>query len=355
MFNLYESNSSKVGLPPGSLVYVGPERTDQINISIIDYNKNTLQEKNSFDVKECFSDLKLNMKRWIHISGMHDESIIEAIGNHFNINHLILEDILNTNHRPKIEIHDNFIFVIMKFFYYDSEDSNKIIKEHLCIILGKNFIISFQEGTKDVFSLIKKRIKLKDSKIRKFGVDYLTYCIIDTIIDYYLNIADIVNDKIEDLEEDLINNSYENILNTIYELKREIIHIRRVVTPVRNIVNDLEKTDSLLISKSLSFYLRDLYDHTLQIVEQTEIFKELLTGLLDTYHSSLSNKMNEIMKVLTIISTLFIPLSFVTGLYGMNFHYIPELEWHYGYFFVLCIIIVAASSMILYFKKKKWL
>ncbi|HUU39398.1 MAG TPA: magnesium/cobalt transporter CorA [Desulfatiglandales bacterium] len=346
--------TSKPGLPPGTLVHIGESRTEKVKITVIDYNEERLQEKEAATVEECFPFKDEPTVTWINIDGIHQADIIEKIGMHFGIHHLILEDIMNTGQRPKMEDLEDYIFIVAKMIYYD-EKGNDIKAEQVSLLIGLNFVISFQEEEGDVFNPVRERIRKSKGRIRKMKADYLAYSLIDTIVDHYFVVLEKLGEKIEDMEEELINNPIPETLKTIHTLKRELIFLRKSVWPLREVISVLERGESSLIRESTGIYLKDVYDHTIQVVDTVETFRDMVSGMLDIYLSSISNKMNEVMKVLTIIATIFIPLTFVAGLYGMNFKYIPELEWHWGYFVVLFLMASISFGMLLYFRNKKWL
>jgi magnesium transporter len=346
--------SKKVGLPPGTPVHVGEKKIGRVRIKIIDYDEAQFQEKEAKTVEECFPFKDKLTVTWINIDGIHQVDIIEKIGNHFNIHPLVLEDIVNTGQRPKMEDFVNYIFIVLKMLYYDETES-KTKAEQVSIILGSNFVISFQESEGDVFDPIRERIRNDRGRIRKLGADYLAYALIDTIVDNYFIILEKLGEKIEDIEEELVTNPAVETLQTIHSLKREMIFLRKSVWPLREVISRLERWESPLIDKSLDIYLRDVYDHTIQVIDSIETFRDMLSGLLDIYLSSVSNRMNEIMKVLTIIATIAIPLTVITGIYGMNFQFMPELQWQWSYPLVLLAMLTLGILMIRYFRRKKWI
>jgi magnesium transporter len=286
--------------------------------------------------------------------------IIEKIGKNFNLHPLLLEDILNTGQRPKAEDFEDHIFIVSKMLYFEETES-EIISEQLSVIIGANFVISFQERHGDVFNAVRERIRNGKGRIRKMGSDYLAYALLDAVVDHYFLILEKLGEKIEGLEEDLLTNPTTETMQSIHNLKREMIFLRKSVWPLREVVNSLEKGESKLIKKSTKIYLRDVYDHTIQVMDSVESFRDVLSGMLDLYLSVISNKMNEVMKVLTIIATIFIPLTFIAGIYGMNFNpeaspfNMPELNWHFGYPAVWLVMILIGLTMLGFFKNKKWL
>jgi len=320
--------SKKAGLPPGTLVHIGKKKTEKVKITVIDYDEKNFWEKDVKTVEECFPFKDKPTVTWINIDGIHDVEIIEKIGKHFGVHPLLLEDIMNSEQRPKMEDFEEYIFIVLKMLRYD-EKQDEIKSEQVSLILGSNFIVSFQEMEGDVFNLVRERI-------RKMKADYLAYTLIDAVIDNYFIILEKTGEKIEDMEDELVTNPTPGTLQTIHNLKREMIFLRKSVWPLREVINGMQKAESPLIKESTGIYLRDVYDHTIQVIDTIETFRDMISGMLDIYLSSISNKMNEVMKVLTIIATIFIPLTFVAGLYGMNFKYMPELEWHLMAFWLLC-------------------
>lgn len=354
MPRLTKRRSKKSGLPPGTLVHIGEKKAEQVKISIIGYDETQFQEKEAKTVEECFPFKDKPTVTWINIDGLHDVEVIEKIGKHFGFHPLLLEDILNTEQRPKMEDFEDHLFVVLKMLYYDQEE-REIEAEQVSLILGSNFVISFQEREGDVFKVIRDRIRNGKGRIRKAGADYLAYALVDAIVDHYFIILEKLGEKIESIEEELVTNPTPETLQTIHHLKREMIFLRKSVWPLREVINVLERGESALIQESTGIYLRDLYDHTIQVIDSIETFRDMVAGMLDIYLSSISNKMNEVMKVLTIIATIFVPLTFIAGIYGMNFEYMPELRWRWGYPVVWIFIVAVVITMVFYFRRKKWI
>ena len=354
MPKLIKRHVKKAGSSPGTLVHVGEKKIEQTRITLIDFDEDNFQERLLESVEEAFPLRDLPTITWINIDGLHDIDVIEKTGRHFNIHPLVLEDILNTGQRPKAEEFENLLFVVLKMLDYDKA-AEKVRSEQFSLVLGPNFLITFQEVPGDVFNLVRERIRKPQTRIRKSGCDYLAYTLIDAIVDHYFIILEALGDKIEDLEAELLNDPTRSTMEIIHGLKREMIYVRKHIWPIREIINGLVKNESALVREQTHVYFRDVYDHTIQVIDTIESYRDVLGGMLDIYLSSVSNKMNEIMKVLTIIATIFIPITFVAGIYGMNFKYMPELEWRWGYFMVWALIVVVAGIMIGYFKKKQWL
>lgn len=349
-----KKRSKKAGLSPGTLVHIGEKRTEKAAIQLIDYDETRFEEKEIHTIEECFPFKNTPSVTWINIDGLHEIEIIEKIGKHFNLHPLLQEDILNTDQRPKVEDHGSHIFIVLKTLSYDNTKKELLI-EQVSIVLGANFVISFHEGERDIFKLIRNRIKNSIGRHRKMGADYLAYTLMDTIVDHYFGVLELLGERIEVLEEEVVVDPNPTTLQEIHKLKRDLIFLRKSVWPLREEISALERGESPLIQSVMTVFLRDVYDHTIQIIDSVETFRDIVSGMLDIYLSSMSNKMNEVMKVLTIIATIFIPLTFIVGVYGMNFKYMPELERPWGYFMVWVINIVVALGMLTYFRKKRWL
>ncbi len=345
--------STKAGLPPGTLIHIGKLRTETTEISITRYDTDDYREFSSAsvdDIPGCIGDSGVT---WINITGLARTDIIEKVGNIFEVHPLILEDILNTRQRPKIEDYGSYIFVVMNMLSVDPEGG--IASEQVSFLLTENVLISFQEQPGDVFDSVRKRIQAKKGRIRHSGVDYLLYALVDSIVDNYFVVFEWIGEIVEEIEDELIHNPTPEILETIYALKRDLIYIRKVIYPLREVTSQLERGDSDLIDPSILVYFRDVYDHVIQLADYVETYRDMSSGMLDIYLSSVSNRMNEVMKVLTIIATIFIPLTFIAGIYGMNFAYMPELGWRLGYPGALGIMAVIVVIMLMYFHRKQWI
>jgi len=346
--------SKQPGLSPGSLVYTGEKKMDKVKIEVIDYNEAGYKELEVKNIKECLKFKEKSTVSWLNIVGISQADIIKRLGQLYNFHPLVLEDILHVKQRPKMEDYGNYIFIILKMIYYDSQ-SNEITVEQISLLLGQNYIISFQERVEDVFDLVRDRIKSGKGKIRKMKSDYLAYSLIDAVVDHYFFILEKLGDEIENLEDELMREPTPKTMNKINKFKRELIYLRKSVWPLREVISGLQRSETKLIAKTTGIFLRDVYDHTIQIIDTIETFRDIVSGMLDTYLSSISNRMNEVMKVLTIIATIFIPLTFIAGVYGMNFERMPELHWPFGYLFVWAVMITMGVLMVVYFKRKKWL
>jgi len=355
MSKLTKKRSQKAGLPPGTLIHIGEKKREVPKITILDYDETQFQERETKSIEECFPFKEKPTVSWINVEGLHQIEILERLGGCYGFHPLVLEDILNTDQRPKMEEYGEYVYIVLKMLYYDDKNS-QIEAEQISLILGQNFVLSFQEGKEgDVFNLLRERIRGGKGRIRKMGADYLAYSLIDAIVDHYFIILERLGERVEFLEEELVAEPTTKTMREIHGLKREMIFLRKAVWPLREVISGLERGESSLIQENTRIYFRDVYDHTIQVIDNTEIFREMVSGMLDIYLSSVSNRLNTVMKVLTIIATIFMPLTFLAGIYGMNFKYMPELEWRWGYPLVWLIMIAIGIFMVLYFRKKKWL
>ena len=349
-----KKTSKKAGLSPGTLVHIGEKKVEATKLSLINYDPEQLQEKKLASIDESFSYKDTPPVTWINIEGLHEIDIIEKIGHHFGIHPLTLEDIVNTGQRPKAEDFDDYVFIVFKMLFYDDADTH-ITSEQVSLVLGAHFLISFQEKEGDVFNLVRERIRKAKVRIRRSGTDYLTYALIDATVDHYFFILEKVGEKLEKIEEELLENPQPQTLESIHKLKREMIYFRKQVWPIRELLNHLIHEESRMVQESSHIFFRDIYDHTIQVIDTIESMRDVLTGMLDLYLSTLSNKMNEVMKVLTIMATIFIPLTFVAGIYGMNFKFMPELEWKWSYPTLWGVLVAIFILMLFWFKRKRWL
>jgi magnesium transporter len=355
MAHIIKDRSKKAGLPPGTLIHIGDKKTGKVKITLLDYDENHLTEKELSDVNESAPYKNAPTTTWINVDGLDDTSIIDNLGKIFEFHHLMLEDILNTDQRPKMEDFGSYIFIVLKMLHYD-ENKKEILTEQVSFIIGPNYVISFQEGIEgDDFKSLRERIRTGKSRIRKMGADYLAYSLMDAIVDNYFVIIEKFGETIEELENQVIMNPTTEVVKKIHHLKREIIFLRKAVYPLREVISCAERDETTIIKKSTKVYLKDVYDHTIQVMDNVETFRDILAGMTEVYVSSISLKLNEVMKVLTVIATIFMPMTFLAGVYGMNFHYFPEISWKYGYLIFWIVIVGMGASMLIYFKKKKWI
>lgn len=347
-------NTLKVGMPPGTILHTGAMRHEKVKISMLCYGKDDWYEQYFSNVDELLSYNCIADVNWIHISGIHMVEIIEKIGNKFMIHPLVMEDIVNTDQRSKLEEYKEYIYIVLKMIHYHEKIAN-IEFEQVSMIIGSNYIVSFQENDNTTFNQIRDRIKKSNSMMKSKGADYLAYALIDCIVDHYYIALEYLGEKIELLEDQLMLDPGPHVLKEIHTLKTEMLFIRKAIWPLREIINALVRGDSALFNHDTLIYLRDVYDHIIQVIDTIEMYRDMVTGMFDIYISSVSYKLNEVMKILTIISTIFIPLTFIVGLYGMNFKYMPELQWEWGYPSVLIFMGVISRVMFIFFKNKKWI
>jgi len=354
MGRFLKRESHKAGLPPGTLVHIGEKKIDTPVITVMHYDEQGVEETKVSSAAECARFRERSPVTWINIDGIHDVSLIEQIGKDFDIHPLVLEDVVNTTQRPKADDAERYIFVCLKMLRL-SQSQSEVQAEHVSLILAPSFVISFQESPGDVFDSIRDRIRTGKGRIRAAGPDYLAYSLIDAIVDNYFVILEKFGGNTDVLEEQLVDNPGPELFREIHRLKRENILLRGSIWPLREVVGTLTRSESELIADTTRIYLRDLYDHTIQVIDTVEGLRDVLSSMLDVYLSSLSNRMNEVMKVLTIIATVFIPLTFIAGIYGMNFQHMPELAWRWAYPAVLAVMAAVVVAMFVYFKRKEWL
>ncbi len=343
----------KVGMPPGSLVYIGEKEHVPARISVIHYNDTDFTEDKYDAFTECLL-LKKEGVTWLNVNGIAQVKNLEKMGECFNIHPLVLEDILDIEQRPKIEDYETYLYIVLKTIRQVPE-TGEIRSDEVSLILGPNYVISFHESDGDLFGPVRERLMTEKGRIRKMGADYLAYTLIDLIVDNYFVELESFSDKVEFLEEEVVVKPTPQTLREVHQFKNDMIMLRKSLWPLREVIARLERRESPLISANLTVYLKDVYDHTIIAIETVETYRDILSGMLDIYLSSVNNRLTDTMKILAIIATLFMPLNFITSFYGMNFKNMPELEWHYGYYVVIGVIFLIAVSMIIFFKRKHWL
>jgi len=348
------TESIKAGLPPGTLVYIGEKKTDEGLIKLVRYNKDEYHEKTARNIEECGKFLKKPGIKWINVYGLHKIEMIARFGKEFELHPILLEDVVNTGQAPKMDDYDSHLFIVLKSLTYIRK-SKHLDDEQISLVLGKDFVITFQERKPDTFAQVRKNLKLNRGRLRRMGADYLAYILADYIVDSYFVLLEKLGDEIEILEDGITNVSNSASIKRIQELKKNIMYIRKIVWPMRDVVSKLTRRDSHLIGKDMNVYLGDLYDHVMEVINTVETFRETLASMVEIYMYSISNKTNEIMKVLAIFSTIFMPLTFISSLYGMNFQFMPELSHPLGYFGVLAAMAVVATIMLFYFRERKWI
>ncbi|MCU0340674.1 MAG: magnesium/cobalt transporter CorA [Spirosomaceae bacterium] len=347
--------NSQFGLSPGSLVYIGPEVERHTVLKIVEYN-DQFHREHTPEVEECHVKGRDEVVTWLDVDGIHEPEIIEQIGKIHEIDSLVLEDIMNTRQKAKIEHFDDYVFIVIKMLHFKGRQQVTLDAEHVSFVLQKGALISFQEKrTGDIFDPVMNRIKASVGKTRKNGADYLLFALMDLVIDHYLVLLEKISEQLDDLEEQILKNTRHDPINELYALKRELTLMRKYVWPIREVLNSILRGDSDLIQPATLPYFRDVHDHVLQAIDSIDAQRELLTALIDIHYSTLSNRMNSVMKTLTIYTALFMPLTLIVGIYGMNFDNMPELRHPEGYFYTLGAMVLVAAGLLFYFRRRGWL
>ena len=367
LFNYRQAGKAKRNPPgqiPGTAVYTGVQKLDEVLITVRDFDESHFDSIDIEKIEKSAPYLEDKSKTWIQVRGLHDVEKLQTVWDYFDLHPLIQEDIVNTTQRPKVEFYNGVVFIVMRMIILDKAgngESASIETEQISIALGNNFVLSFEETDDPVFAPVLKRLENSNTRLRSLGSDYLAYALIDNVVDHYFNALDLIAEKIEELEEQIIEEPRQEHLPSIHALRRDMIQFRKSVWSLRDGINSLVRDDVPLISDEVRIFLRDVYDHLIQVIDSIETSREMVYGLYDMYMSGLSNRMNEVMKVLTIIATIFIPLTFVAGIYGMNFdpgaspYNMPELSWYWGYPASLVVMFVIAIIMVIYFRRKHWI
>jgi magnesium transporter len=343
----------KIGAAPGTVSYFGSKEKAKSDVFSSEYDADSIETKEVEGLEEILKLKKSQKTTWLNVVGITDEVFIEELGKSFGLNPLLLEDAVNTEQRPKIDEYEDYIFGVFRMLYINEE--NEIIGEHVAMVLMENTVLVFQEVKEDVFGGIRNRLSAKTGRIRTRGADYLFFALLDAIIDNYFMVLEHINHRIETLEDEVYNNPKPIVAQNIQQLKKEVLRIRRWIFPVKELISRLIDSENTLIKQDTKLFLRDALDHSLEINESLQIYREMSMSLMEMYMSNMSNKMNEVMKVLTIMASIFIPLTFIAGIYGMNFENMPELHYEYGYYIVWGVMILLFVGMLIYFKKKDWL
>lgn len=344
----------KTGMSPETLVHTGEQHAEGARLGVFQYSPDSIRELAPGTVAECASLPGGPGVTWLDVDALHEVQVVEGVGNIFGVHPLALEDVLNTNQRPKFEDYGKHIFLVLRMLQWD-ETAGEVRGEQVSLALGKSWLVSFQETPGDVFDPVRERLRSDKGRLRQMGPDFLAFSLLDAIVDNYFVVLERVGEQLETLEDELLANPSQNTVHAIHRLKRELIYIRRSVWPLREAVSALDRRESPLLTPQLQPYLQDLHDHTVQIIDTVETCRDMLSGMLDLYLSTVSNRMNEVMKVLTIIATIFIPLTFLAGVYGMNFKHMPELSWPWAYPVLWGVMLSVAGGMLYFFRKKKWL
>ncbi len=354
MARFLKNKQAAIGQVPGELVFIGEKKVDEATVRVIDYDHETLNEQELKDIKQSLDYKETDTVTWLNINGLHDTDLIRRIGEGFGLHALVMEDIVNTGQRPKMEEHDDYLFFVLKMMHYD-ESVGEIRSEQLSMIMGKSFIITFQERPGDVFEPVRERIRKQKGRIRKVGIDYLAYALLDTIVDNYILIIERLGEQIEDIENEILENPTQDVLTKINNYKREMNYLRKTVRPAREFMLQLSRIDSDLIHEETVPFLKDLLDLASQAIDSIDTYREMLSDHLNIYNTGVGNRLNEIMKVLTIFSAIFIPLTFIAGIYGTNFEYVPELKYQYSYFIMWGVFILVTLGMLKFFRRRNWL
>jgi len=346
--------SSQRTAAPGTPVFVGEAKTDTVRLTVIDYSESDFEECDVDSAEALFSYRDRKTATWIDVNGLHDVEVIAKIGEHFGLHPLIQEDIANTSQRPKTEDYESHLYLVFRMIQYDAQ-ARHITTEQVSVVLGPSYVITFQERQGDVFEPVRERIRNSKGRIRKFGVDYLFYALLDAVVDSYFGVLEQIGERVEIVEETVMTNPTPATLGDIHDLRTQMVFLRKSVWPLREAVSSLEKTESPLVKKTTKVFLRDAYDHTIQLIDTVETYRDVASSLFEIHLSMVSNRMNEVMKVLTIIATIFIPVTFIAGVYGMNFKHMPELEQPWAYPAVWALMIGMAAVMLVYFRRKDWI
>ncbi len=350
---LKKRNGTK-GLVPGTPVFIGNKKVDEIRIRIIDYDKSNLHEDELKKISDGTEFKEKNTVTWINIDGLHDSNLMKEISETFDLHPLLIEDIMNTDQRPKLQESDNNLFIVIKMLRYD-EAKQTIIAEQLSLVIGKTFLLTFQEQPGDVFEPVRERIRKHKGRIRATSIDYLAYALIDTVVDNYIYIIERFGEKIEDMEEAVLGNPESHVMEQLSNYRKEMNFLRKSIRPAKEAITHLSKLDTDLINQKTIPFLKDLEDLIIQASEAIDTYREMLSDQMNLYNSALSNKMNDVMKILTIFAAIFIPLTFIAGIYGTNFEYLPELHFKYSYYIFWGVMVLVAVSLLIFFKRKKWI
>ena len=354
MARFYKKRHERVGHGPGSFIFVGQQKEDEPLIRLIDYDERTLAEEEIKNTEDLHGLLDTTSVSWINVDGLHDMDLMRRIASSFNLHPLLVDDILNTGQRPKVIEYEDKIYIVLKMLTFD-ESQKRINSEQLSLVVGKHYVLTFQERRGDVFDPVRNRIRRQKGRIRGAGVDYLTYALMDIVTDNYIHIIERLGEAIEELEISVLSNPKPEVMEQINTYKREMIYLRKVIRPVKEAVQNMIKSDGGFIQQKNAPFFNDLDDHITHAIEVVDSYREMLSDQLNMYNTVMGNRMNDIMKVLTIFAAIFIPLTFIAGIYGTNFEYVPELSYRYSYFIFWGVLIVIGGIMVGFFRRKKWL
>ena len=346
------TSETRIGLAPGSVVYTGEQKVERATLELLQYSSTTLIEEADIALDDALVRRGQAPVTWLNVTGLHDTELIKRVGDTFKLHPLVLEDIVSPRQRPKVDYASEYLYIVMRMLRFEEGER---VSEQLSLVLGPDFVLTFQERPGDVFNPVRERLRGAVGRLRKQGPDYLAYSLMDALVDTYFVMLETYGEATETLEEELLRDPSPKSLQDVTSLKRELLYMRKAVWPLRELISSLQRDETPLISETVRTYIRDVYDHAVQVIDTVETLRDVLSGLHDFYLSSLSFKMNEVMKVLTIVGTIFIPLSFLAGVFGMNFDTMPELHWRYGYALFWLVTLLAAGGMLWYFRRRKWL
>ncbi|MCW5626938.1 MAG: magnesium/cobalt transporter CorA [Burkholderiales bacterium] len=348
------SRAAKAGLPPGSLVYVGNRPPHPTHMSLLDYDEHHVEERDLDRVEECLPFKDKATVTWINVDEIGDAELMASFGRVMGFHPLMLEDILNTDQRPKVEDHGDYLYVVLKMLAWNAERGD-IDVEQLSLVVGANYVVSFGERKGDYFDPLRARIREAVGRARKLGADFLAYSLLDMVVDHYFIVLERLGEKLEQTEDAVMANPGPDVLAQIHRLKRDLIFVRKAVWPLREAITTLRHLNTPLIAKPTGIFLRDLNDHVVQVIEGIETYQNLVASMLDTYLSTVSNRTNAVMRVLAVFSAVFMPLTFITGIFGMNFRDMPPLEWGWGFAATLGAMLIMGVAMVLYFRSRRWI
>lgn len=350
---LVVKRGGKLGAPPGTLLHIGRHKPEHAAIRLIRYDAEDLQESVITDPSRYRPAQVPGQVSWLNVDGVADAGVIQALGGQFQLHPLVLEDVLNTDQRPKVEEYPGYLYIVLRMLQFDRE-RQQIQSEQVSLVLGGDFVLSFQERAGDVFDGVRERLRT-GRRIRFMRSDYLAYALLDAVVDHYFEMLEYLGERVEELEDQIIASPGPDTLAQIHHYKREMLLLRKSIWPLRELLSRLTRDDSPLIADETRLYLRDVHDHVIHVMDSIDTIRELLVSLLDLYLSNVSKRTNEIMKVLTIFASLFMPLTFIAGVYGMNFDVMPELRWPWGYPAVMLLMLVIVLSLLAYFRRRRWL
>lgn len=353
MVQLFHRVQKPPAQAPGTVAFVGEQKVDDVSIKLIDYDKEQFDERPIEDFHDCFPCRETGSVSWINVNGLHDTDLMHEFGAHFGLHPLVLEDIVSTHQRPKMEDFGDYLYIVLRMLSFDA-DRNGLVSEQISLVIGSNFLLTFQERPGDVLEPVRERLRRGKGRIRTAGPGYLGYALLDAVVDHYFHVLEGFGEAIEALEEELLGDPPQDALARIHGLKREMVLLRRAVWPLREVVGAIEREETALIGDEVAPFLRDLRDHVVQVADTIDSFRDILSGLQDLHLSSISNRMNDVMKVLTIFASIFVPLTFVAGIYGMNFEFMPELHWRWSYPIFWCVILSIVCGMLVFFRRRKW-